>query len=902
MASEIASLLDIQLRLLDASPDLISAIGQDLRYVFCNREFRRSIQPSVGFDVQPGMLYTEVFAALPDVIEQSLPFWRRALAGEEFVEIRTVPLPGYAGRKYEAHYRCIRSEEGTVLAAVQVARDVTARMQAVEELRLAERRFREFVDSVQLIGLQLDHEGRIAFCNSFLCGLTGWSREQILGRNWFEVFLTPEDRKALLPVYLQSVRDGKIFAHHENEIVTRDGALRMISWHNSLIRDADGKVIGANSLGEDITEWHGYREELQFARQSLETSAVPMVWMSPAHDFRLVRANPAACRHFGYSLEDLKKLHVWNWAPQFSPARMRDFWEALRTAGSITYETVHHAAGGQRIPVEVTASHFAFGGDEYITSSIRDLSSQKAAEESLRESEARYRTVIENMSDLVFVVSDGGEILSLSPAFENVTGWRRADWTGRQFADLLPEQDRAGVLEQFSEVVHSGGFRTLEMRLGKMTGGQVTMECRLTRHGHGAGAAGVSGVARDVTDRKKWERELIRARDAAEAAAQMKSEFVATVSHEIRTPMNAVLGMAGLLLDTNLDEEQREYAQTVKQSAEGLLTILNDILDFSRLEANKLVTEVAPFDLAQVVKEVTELLSAQARQKGLTLQRDVTPPRLPLLLGDAGRIRQVLFNLVGNAVKFTERGNVIVAVTAIPVTEERLSVRVEVSDTGIGIPEHKLSQMFDLFTQADPGFARRFGGAGLGLAISKRLVEMMGGHISLTSQAGKGTTAWFELTLDCAPAEVEQTLEAADEAPAGAAEDGSARGLLVLVVEDNLVNQRLTVRQLEKLGCRVEVAPDGQAALQKCTGGAFDLILMDCQMQVMDGYDATRQLRGLDGWTQRVPIIALTANIFPEDRQRCLDAGMTGFLSKPVLLEHLRRVLASCSAARIADG
>ena len=768
---------------------------------------------------------------------------------------------------------------------------MTERAELDSELRKAERRFREFVDSVQLIGLQLDHEGKIAYCNSFLCALSGWPREEVLGRNWFDMFLTPEDREALLPMYLQSMRDGNIPAHHENAIVTRRGKLRMISWHNAHVRDPQGKVVGVNSLGEDITEWHRYREELQFARQSLEMSAVPMIWISPAEDFRLAQANPAACRHYGRNLEDLKRMQVWDWDPQFPPGRMKDFWEALRTVRSITYETVHEVAGGHGVPVEVTSSYLSFEGREYITSSIRDLSSQKSAEESLRESEARYRTLIENMSDIVFVVSSAGEILSLSPSFESVTGWRRSDWIGRWFADLLPEADRAAVAEQFTEVAETGGSRALEMRLGKVTGGQVTVECRLTLHRRADKVVGVSGVARDVTDRKKWERELIRARDAAEAAVQMKSEFVATVSHEIRTPMNAILGMADLLLDTKLDEEQRDCAQMLRQSAEGLLTILNDILDFSRLEAHKLSIASAPFDLAEVVREVTELLSLQASQKGLTLSRHTVPPRLPLLLGDAGRIRQVLFNLAGNAVKFTERGEVCVRVTAAPASAGRLSVRIEVSDTGIGIQEHKLPQMFDMFTQADAGFSRRFGGAGLGLAISKRLVELMGGHISLTSRTGEGTTAWFELTLETVPGEIRPALERPDEeSPAAPVE--LAGELRVLVVEDNLVNQRLTMRQLEKLGCRVEIASDGQMAVQMCMDGEFDLILMDCQMPVMDGYDATRRLRSLNGWTQRVPIIALTANIFPEDRQRCIDAGMTGFLTKPVLLEHLRRALA----------
>lgn len=384
---------------------------------------------------------------------------------------------------------------------------------------------------------------------------------------------------------------------------------------------------------------------------------------------------------------------------------------------------------------------------------------------------------------------------------------------------------------------------------------------------------------------------------AAEAANQAKSRFVANMSHEIRTPMNGVLGMARLLKNTSLTPRQLRYVDTILSSGEGLLHIIGEILDFSKIEADRLVLEEVAFSPAHLLQEIAELFRANARARNLRLLISLDADLPELVLGDHNRLRQVLSNLVSNALKFTEHGAVTLQVENLaPDCEDAARLRWSVVDTGLGIPSEVQGTLFDPFVQADNSTTRQFGGTGLGLAICQRIIEKMGGCIQVQSEPGQGSTFLFETRL---PLPGEQALvpvlapeKKTDQKPALRPMTGEY-SLRVLLVEDNLVNQEVNAELLKSLGHQVQIAGDGRQAVDMAQQDRYDIVLMDCMMPVMDGFEATRQLRSLqqDGVVRDVPIIALTANIDQESRRKCNDAGMDAYLSKPVSPEELQRLL-----------
>jgi len=384
---------------------------------------------------------------------------------------------------------------------------------------------------------------------------------------------------------------------------------------------------------------------------------------------------------------------------------------------------------------------------------------------------------------------------------------------------------------------------------------------------------------------KRMEQELKLAKDRAEEMSQAKGEFLANMSHEIRTPMNGVIGTLQLLSDTKLGAAQQEYVDTAHKSAHSLLTILNDILDLSKIEAGKLNIELIPFDLREIVNELITLHTMTAEEKVIQLYADIDEQLPQVLIGDPTRIRQILANLISNALKFTEKGHVLVKISVVSSDDKNADIRMEVEDTGVGIREEIKDKLFNEFTQADGSTTRKYGGTGLGLAIVKQLVEMMYGQFGVESVTGEGSTFWFRVTLGIS---AEQTIKQSLD------QEMELKGKLsghVLLVEDNQINQMVAQKMLEKIGIKSTLAADGQEALNMLDQNEFDAVLMDCQMPVMDGFEATRRIRE-QGALLKLPVIAMTANVMEGDREKCIEAGMNDYIGKPVVEADLKKTLA----------
>ena len=573
-------------------------------------------------------------------------------------------------------------------------------------------------------------------------------------------------------------------------------------------------------------------------------------------------------------------------------------WRARRLDGTEFYAdvcmTVVELSGGQRVTQTL----------------IDDITEQKRAQEALvrqlEETTAvgeRYRSLVEGSRDVILIMDLEGNTLFASPAIEAVTGYTPEEWVRLRARDLAPSGAREALSNMADAIRDSGEVPPgpVEWSITRKDGSMVHVEgVRSPIRDKQQRVVGKQIIARDVTERRRLEElrraaefELGRAKEEAIAASAAKSAFVANMSHELRTPLNGVIGMVDLLSRTVLDDRQRRYVEVANTSAGLLLSVINDILDFSKIEAGKLELELSPFFFPEVLVDVASMLSLTAEMKGLSLFVRPEASASTYVVGDAARLRQVLTNLVGNALKFTESGEVVVTAAAQEEGAGRLRLRVEVQDTGAGMAPEVIGRLFLPFSQADASSTRRHGGSGLGLAICRELVARMGGEIGVESRAGEGSTFWFTLSVERA-----QAPSARGAARGKAVEAGREGPPRVLLVEDSPINAEVVAEILRTGGFPFDVAVDGQQAIDAVGRTAYDIVLMDCQLPVVDGYEACRRIRALEAsggvaraGTRRLRILALTASATIEDQERARQAGMDDHVRKPIDARRLLTVL-----------
>ncbi len=590
----------------------------------------------------------------------------------------------------------------------------------------------------------------------------------------------------------------------------------------------------------------------------------------------ILAANPAACRLLGHPADALVGMSITD-----IECALADlfFWEEVR-AGGVIDEQVMEGLYRRADDSLLSASKNIRRIPEGILVRATDIGAQKRAEDELALMASRLRATLEATADGILVLDREGRVVNMNRRLARL--WQLPE-------DLLARHDDAALLGHLIQAVEAPDvlrrlltgqglnetFDTLPLRDGRI----FELSARPARHDEEV--IGRVFCVTDVTERHRAEQALIAARDAATAASRAKSDFLAMMSHEISTPMNGIIGMAQLLEMAPHSAEQKDYISTIQKSGEALLGIINDILDYSKIEARKMSLEQVCFDLRQLVADVERLFRPKAREKTLDFSVAVSDNTPRVLIGDPTRLRQVLMNLVGNAFKFTAQGHVGIHVAASPGDGGRTHLRFTVSDTGIGIASDKCRHIFTPFEQADMSTTRRYGGTGLGLAICRMLCELMGGEIGVDSEEGSGSRFWFTVSLESAATEE----SAAPEAPRPILRQNTR----ILIVEDNPINRLVLGRMLERFGAHELVyAENGEEALVRCAEADFELIFMDARMPRLDGIATTRALRA-DG--NKAYIIGVSADAMSEERQAALDAGMNDYVVKPVAREALAEAI-----------
>ena len=783
-------------------------------------------------------------------------------------------------------------------AVLTTAFDITERKGWEDALRESEEKYRTILQNIQEGYFEVDLAGNLTFFNDSLSRIVGSSPERLMGLNNRE-YTDAESARKLYAAYNQVYRTGKPLEGFEHKIIARDGTEKSLESSILLKRDSSGQISGFRGTIRDVTERTRAERALRESQERykiLFESAPDGIMIFEAQgeqSGRIVAANPAAADNTGYSVEELLNLRISDLQPpEQAKINARDR-RRIMDGEHITMEILRLRKDGSTFPIEVNAGPLTLGGKQFILSFARDLTQRKQIEKEV----TMLAHAVRSVQECVSVTDTDETVLFVNDAFLNTYGYERHEVIGKCIVDLV--RPRTDVTTQTIPPRGLSSRWDGELLNQRKDGTEFPVHLSASPISNESGQIlALVGISQDITERKRTIGELKKAKEAAESASRAKSEFLANMSHEIRTPMNGIIGMTELALDTDLSGEQREYLKLVKLSADSLLGVINDILDFSKIEAGKLELDLDEFNLQDAIDDVMKALGVRAEQKGLELAYYLRPGVPEVIVGDLGRLRQILVNLVGNAIKFTDHGEVIVRVEVESQTDDEIVLHFGIRDTGIGIPPAKQQMIFESFTQADGSTTRKYGGTGLGLAISSQLVSMMGGQIWVESPVEfpgceEPSGSMFHVTAHFSVPQSPVPIETHTQAAA-------LIGFPVLVVDDNSTNRRILEVQLTNWHMSpvaVEGASSALSAIRRAeaSGSPFKLALLDFHMPGTDGLALTEQIRNMPSGGD-IKIIMMSSSVH-HNQARERKLGVDASLVKPVKAAELLNVIKAALGA-----
>ena len=763
------------------------------------------------------------------------------------------------------------------------------------ELQQMGQQYQQIVEQAIDLIYRTDAQGHITYVNQIAEQKYGYQEEEIIGQ--YYTYFVPETFKQSVEAYYQQVfAERREVDYAEFPAVAKDGQTYWFGQEVRLVFDAQGAIKGTFAVARDITDRKQSERRLRETQTRLKSLIANLQAGILVEDQnrRIVLSNHEFCRLFSIpaapddliggdcvqALEQAK--HLFSAPEAFSQRITQLLYEQNVVVGDVLKMVNGTILERDYIPIFVDQTYFGHLWQ------YRDVTEQKRAAERLRESEEKYRGIMENM-ELGLLEVDNQQIIQRAyDSFCRMTGYRSEELIGRSAPDIFLSAEAMAQMKEQEEARKKGETNVYEIQIRHKDGHLlwVLISGAPIRNVHGE-VVGSIGIHYDITDRKLLEEQLRTSKQEAEDARAAEQQFLARMSHEIRTPLNAILGMTHLLYDTPTTEEQENYLSVLKRSADILLGLVSDVLDFNKIQKGEMAVDRQELNVPNLLNDLQHSFDWQLTGKPVELHLDLDQRIHPALLGDELMMNQVFMNLLGNAVKFTDRGSITLGAMLKNDTQTQQSIRFYVQDTGVGIPSDELELIFQHFKQARTTQRATYGGTGLGLTIARQLVALQGGKLEVDSAQGKGTTFYFTLQFPKA------AKPAAADLPSTpvASPPSLPVSMQVLIVEDNVMNQTYVTTLMRKWGYDYHLATHGQQAIRLADQTAFDLILMDLYMPDMDGYEATQRLRQSKGPNQHTPIIALTASATPSVKERVFAAGMNHFLTKPFRPPILREAM-----------